>query len=87
MNPCPICAGGETIVLMDEYCVPIDECPWTYDYTQESYIVEAYGHYQNGHLIYPLNETPEWLSQGITLLNRIENERREVEMNKARRGS
>lgn len=82
LNPCPGCQGGDTITLLSGDYVCIDECPWMYDYEQENYIIEAYGHYQNGHLVYPLNQFPEWIMQGITHINRIEVERHKIEANK-----
>ena len=85
LNPCSECSSGGTILLLDGDYVSIDECPFVYDYTQERYLMEAYGHYQNGHLLYPLNECPEWIQQGIIYLNRIEVNRREEELEDMKR--
>lgn len=85
LNPCPECASGGTILLLDGDFVLIDECPFVYDYSQEDYLMTANAHYQNGHLLYPLNEFPEWIMQGITYLNRIERKRTNDELDEMQR--
>lgn len=70
LNPCYGCSG-KTISLLSGDSVPLTECPWMYTYHQESFIVETYGHYQNGHLLYSIADCPSWLSQGMNYLNMI----------------
>jgi len=68
--------GPSPILLHDSgpTAVTMDSCPWHgVDWSQERYLLNAYGHYKNGHLLMPLAEWPGWFADGIALLTHCDN--------------
>ena len=66
---CDSCRSEVIVVDGELYRVSdMDYCPFAIDYNQEGYIIEAYKDEQNGRLKYPKGELPEWLFQGIAVV-------------------
>lgn len=61
--------------------VVVNRCIRKFDWSQERFVQDAYGHYMNGHLVMPLALMPPWLYEGINLVgviqNRIEEDRKD----------
>lgn len=70
---CQACVG-HTLILHDEIAsyVQVTRCPYMADYQQERYILAWFRHYQNGHLVQPIAEWPQWINQGVTYLSLFE---------------
>jgi len=82
-----VCEGckNQTIVLHEDEgrYVVIDRCPYVGDYTQERFIVDAFGHYKNGMYSDPMHQ-PKWLNDGIALLTHIVNTEEQRAMERSR---
>ncbi len=53
------------------------------DYQQERYILSWFRHYQNGHLVQPIAEWPQWVSEGITYVSLfMANDEKRQQLNK-----
>lgn len=70
---CSGCSGREILLHDDDFTVVrLERCPfYGIDYSQEAYIVDAFMHYRNGHLIMPIEEWPGWLRDGMALMSHI----------------
>lgn len=68
------CQGchGNYISWIDGSHINIDYCPHHKNHwTLEQFINNIYGHYANGHLYFPLNNTPSWVADATQLLSSI----------------
>ena len=64
-----------TIILHDDApeFVPLTTDPYRYDYTQESFIIDMFGHYRNQQLPMSILWMPQWLKEGIYFLSHVVN--------------
>jgi len=85
LDPCSGCSSI-TIKLNDDdgSYVPLEKCPYNTDWAQEAFLVADFGHYQNRHLRWPIEDWPLWYAIAMGQLSKITNAEQESQNKEGR---